>query len=842
MAVPSQGLTVTLSGKVSCGDCGSVGVQVRGPGGEQALLAILLAGPGPFTIDLPAGFGEVNLFGFRDLDQDGTPDPDTLPVACPKNPVNVEDKDIAGLDVDLGTLPKTEVVEVSGSVSCDGCDFAVGVRVYGVGGVLGSPLLALALDKAGLFSFQFPEDFGEVSLDAFFDADKNLVPDSGTAAVAYPGNPITVAKIDISGVAIDLGPPPKPPDTVKVSGSVACAGCDLAMGVRVYGAGGVSGSPLLALALDKAGPFSFELPEDFGEVSLDAFFDADKDLYLDPGTAAVAYPGNPITVAKDDISGVAIDLGAPPKPPDTVKVSGSVACAGCDLPVGIRVYGVGGAMGSPLFAVALEKAGPFSFELPEDFGEVSLDAFFDADKDLVPDPGTTAVAHPGNPITIAKADVSGVAINLGSPPQPTKTVRLSGQVTCGGCGLPLAVQVFGPGGVESGSPILAVLVDKAGPYALDLPEGFGEVSLLGFLDQDRDGVPDAGTSPASCPENPVNVGKADVTGLDITIEPPAIAKQVKLSGEVTCGGCSLPLAVQVFGQGGVESGSPILAVLVDKAGPYAFDLPEGFGAVSLAGCIDVDRDGMPDPDTKAGACPKNPISVADKDIAGLDIAVEPPPVPPMPVKLSGKVLCASCPGGVGIQIFGPGGAGVGGLLLAVLLDAPGPYSIDLPDGFGEANLYGFVDSDKDGTPDPGVDLVPCPKNPVTVGQEDIEGLDIDLDAVLPDGDAPAEAIEVPADGAEPADEAGAEPFPDAGEPAAESASEPSPEPGPDTLGPEASYPESGVGADTPDAARRSPNCSCRVAGPRPVTLAGPALLAGLTLIGFFSTRFRRRLP
>ncbi len=480
VATPAHALT--LSGEVRCADCaGGVGlVALEGEGGFP-LAHLWLDRPGPYGVDVPDFTESVELYAFRDDDADGLPDPGTEAVPHPDNPIVVEGEDLAGLDIEIPTLPDVDV-ELSGTIACADCAGGVGLVVRGAAD--GFPLAHMGLAAPGRYAVSVPIGAGEVEVWAYRDADGNGIADPGTELTACDRNPIDVGSDDIFGLDVDMGS--LPDVTAALSGRVRCADCAGGVGLIVLAVEG--GFPLAHIGLDVAGPFSVEVPFDSGEVELWAYRDADRDGVPDPGTEPKPFDDNPVTVARDDIEGLDVTLA--PLPDVTAEVSGRVRCADCAGGVGLVATTSPRFGGFPLAHLGLAEPGDYVVSLPIDSGEVSLYAYRDADLDGVPDPGTDLVEYPDNPIVVLDDDVEDIDLDLGELP-PLPAVELSGVVTCGDCaGVNVIVL-----SAEGGFPLAHLGLDGPGPWAAEVPEAIGAVEVWAFRDDDLDGVPDPGTAP-----------------------------------------------------------------------------------------------------------------------------------------------------------------------------------------------------------------------------------------------------------------------------------------------------------------------------------------------------------
>jgi hypothetical protein len=244
-----DGEFVSVEGILDAQEDLPVDLDVRVPdasaeGGVDAKGKLLLEGPGPFTLMVPRGLGELELQAFQDLTTDGpTPDDPYGELS-----VIVGDQDLAGLSISLvegargeaGSGEGPEHVEMppgapggsgeggggSGSIPTQPDPFEAypGPRVTIRGQVLwqGEGVVDLDLFKPdshapggrdligkiklnlGDYEFQVPAGFGPLELEAFVDVAGDG-PSATDPSAAYEGNPLLVSTTDLDGVDFELG-------------------------------------------------------------------------------------------------------------------------------------------------------------------------------------------------------------------------------------------------------------------------------------------------------------------------------------------------------------------------------------------------------------------------------------------------------------------------------------------------------------------------------------------------------------------------------------------------------------------------------------------------------------
>ncbi|RME28365.1 MAG: hypothetical protein D6798_02595 [Deltaproteobacteria bacterium] len=236
-----EGDTVTVSGVVRAETDGVIDIDVRvpdadAPGGVRQEGKIRLDGPGVFELEVPVGFGKLELEAFQDLDHNGPDDDDpyarldldvgtrniqaaldlvaggrALAASAGAPPHEDHDDGATAASATTGgpgdAFPsyEGERVTISGTIDYDG-DHLVDVDLFKTdpeapGGRSVAGKLKL---KPGEFSFTAPKDFGPLELEAFVDLEGDG-PSADDPAGRYEGNPLTVGSSDIDGVVIRIG-------------------------------------------------------------------------------------------------------------------------------------------------------------------------------------------------------------------------------------------------------------------------------------------------------------------------------------------------------------------------------------------------------------------------------------------------------------------------------------------------------------------------------------------------------------------------------------------------------------------------------------------------------------
>jgi hypothetical protein len=302
-----DGPMVTIRGTITSPQDGSVDVDVRtpdpkAPGGVKGHGKLLVDRPGPFELAVPADLGKVELQAFQDPDANGPGGEDPFAQVI----LEIEDEDVDGVLFELepgarGTAGGPEHHEAPpGAPGGDPSqapprppDAGPGPG-GGEGG--GEPQ---------------PGAPGEPPPEGTPPPDGGPAPGGGAGPSPFsgmPGDRVTVAGQLLLPEGMPL--PADGPDKIDVD--LFQPDEDSPGGRRMLGK--------LKLA---PGDFSFEAPEGFGTLLLEAFFDANGNQRPDAGDAMGRAP-EPLRIGSSDLDGVRIELvvsadgrmpGDPEKPP-----------------------------------------------------------------------------------------------------------------------------------------------------------------------------------------------------------------------------------------------------------------------------------------------------------------------------------------------------------------------------------------------------------------------------------------------------------------------------------------------------------------------------------------------
>lgn len=201
-------------------------------------------------------------------------------------------------------------------------------------------------------------------------------------------------------------------------------------------------------------------------------------------------------------------------------------------------------------------------------------------------------------------------------------------------------------------------------------------------------------------------------------------------------------------------------LLMEKPGTFSLAVPKNLGLLEIQAFQDLEGDGPTGDDPFAQLEleieSKDLVSIPIKLIVGARVEMQHSDTPPpegmehmaMPggdgtpenpdpfvgytgnrVTVSGTLICDGCPR-VDLDLFQPDENSPGGRrMLGKMKLPPGPYQLEVPQGFGYILLEAFVDYDEDG-PGKGDKMGAYPKNPIQISRSNLENIDIEL--VIPE--------------------------------------------------------------------------------------------------------------
>lgn len=307
--------------------------------------------------------------------------------------------------------------------------------------------------------------------------------------------------------------------------------------------------------------------------------------------------------------------------------------------------------------VLLPEAGEFAFQAPVDFGDITIQAFQDADGNGPSDDDPFGVLT----LSVGDEDITGLELKLIVGGRSTAQLAagsgfdifgdhdgdwtvLKGKVLGGldGHGVDFDVRVPAHDAASGDAYLGKVQFTGPGDYAWKVPRGYGELRLQVFQDTNANG-PD-GNDPFA--QIIVHIGDEEVVDLDIQLNEGAYAgpgaaapsgggsggiaealfddlsDPVVVRGTITAPdhpGAVVDIDVFAIDAKG-HGGRRFLGKLKTSPGPWSFQAPRSFGQIELEAMIDENSDG-PTPGDPRGVFAGNPLNIGGDDIDGIDIEV-----------------------------------------------------------------------------------------------------------------------------------------------------------------------------------------------------------------------------
>lgn len=656
------GVTVTVSGSVSGSVDAPIDLVVELSPEQGGAGTLVLAGPGPFRVQVPRGVGAVTVRALQDLAADG---PDAVDPMV-SQVVDIGELDIDGLVFELGDPPAGALVgpDTSGGAGADE----------------GSAAAAPPHDDAATGA---PEAVAHVEM-----------PPGG---VVDPTAGLTGPFDDHDGPTVIVAGTVLANDSQAVDLDLRVPDDEAEAGVRDLG----------KVLLTGPGEFAIRVPAALGDLRLEGFQDLEHDGPdgADPWGAAL------VEVGTEDVSGVRLMLvaGARGSGADHSEVAHVEASSGAETTVSlddidrpVDPSGVGpfanhrGKTVKLRGSVSSEDSTPVDIDLwiedadapggmrnqgkivllgPDDFvirvprgaGRMALEAYQDTDVDGP----TEADPFARVDLEVADADVTGVDLALALSGSRGGGGSSGGQAPPpGGEGRVPFADHSGPmvvlSGVVRGEHLAVVFIDLRVPdadapggmrqvgqihlqgpgvFEVEVPKGLGRLELEAFQDGDHNGPDDddpygrlaleiagrdlqaavdlvdggrALAAAAGAPgggDQPTSAGPGEADPF-----PSYQGERVQISGRITWAGAG-KVDVDLFKTDPTAPGGRTIAgKLKVAAGSYRFSAPKGFGDLELEAFVDVDGDG-PSSGDPAGRYVGNPLLVGGDDIDGVDIVI-----------------------------------------------------------------------------------------------------------------------------------------------------------------------------------------------------------------------------
>ena len=312
------------------------------------------------------------------------------------------------------------------------------------------------------------------------------------------------------------------------------------------------------LMLEGPGEFSFDAPEDFGGITLQAFQDLQGDGPDDDdpfGVVTVVVTDTapdpielPLVVGGRELANLA--AGAAPSifgdhDGEWTTVAGTITGEpdiGVDFDVRVVAEDAGPSGDAYLGKIQFPGPGEYSTLVPRDYGTLRVQVFQDAKKDgPTPDDPFAAIEIVVGDVDLVEQDVALTVGGYSATTQPTggpsgegpgpaggiaqalfpdlsDPVTISGTLTAEGLeDAVIDVDVFAVDAEgHGGRRYLGKVKAAAGAWSFQAPRGFGQLYLEAIVDRDGDG-PTPGDPKGVYADNPLDVGKVDVSGMDISV-------------------------------------------------------------------------------------------------------------------------------------------------------------------------------------------------------------------------------------------------------------------------------------------------------------------------------------
>ena len=294
-----EGETVTVRGTLVSDDSSAADLDLwqidpDAPGSRAHLGKVPVTGPGPFELEVPVGFGTLQIESFQDKAGDGPTDDDPFGrVDC-----QVADADVDGVELVLeaGALGRMHTGPPGGE-----------------GGEGGGGPVHVEMPPGGHDASPEPNPGEGAHNEAEAGApggDQHQHVEAAPGAPGGGGDHVHIPDAQPAG-----GPPGAGTDPfassegprVTLSGTLlyADAGAVLDFDIFRNDPSGPGGRAFVGKKKVQPGPFSFEVPQSFGTVSIEVFLDATSDGPSADDPFAVC-PCNPVDLSKGDVDGIQI--------------------------------------------------------------------------------------------------------------------------------------------------------------------------------------------------------------------------------------------------------------------------------------------------------------------------------------------------------------------------------------------------------------------------------------------------------------------------------------------------------------------------------------------------------
>ena len=287
-------------------------------------------------------------------------------------------------------------------------------------------------------------------------------------------------------------------------------------------------------------------------------------------------------------------------------------------------------------------------------------------------------------------------------------------------------------------------LDGPGAFSGVLDPNLGPVYATVIADCDGNSIIEDVDIRRNYPFNPIWSGVTDISDITLEIDIPVNCRggggggddetpTTTISGPITLVNLPpAPVAVAVTDEY-LESTGWWFRYNDAGATDYSITVRDWFGEnLAVIGYHETDGNGLYEPSDYTGEVTSNPITIGVGDVTGAELVIPSAvpldlPQPPGDLTLSGTVEYSAYAGG-DILVFVSANDTNGQLLAAQTLAAPGPFSLEVPEGFEGMVLWAVEDPETDGQYSLASDANDT-LGPFNVGTEDETGLSLVLEPV-----------------------------------------------------------------------------------------------------------------
>jgi len=338
----------------------------------------------------------------------------------------------------------------------------------------------------------------------------------------------------------------------------------------------------------------------------------------------------------------------------TVTISGKVSASAEDsqaikensVPISIMAKSQLGARGPAIARTTISEPGKYSFKVPRDIGKI----YVVLQKRAVKVKGVSVGGQYPDPVIVGSSDVTGIDMRILVAHGETTVymdsyhgpvVTISGRVDANEKQSEVIKKgfiIFARVEPHPNSLIVATVpIFEPGEYFLKVPANFGKVYVLGVRLGVRQSTTPTGTPPTltcSYKGNPINIGSADIKGIDLSVVPEKEKEKVymdtykgptvTISGKISAKDYKKTAKVEILigartklGRGSVT----VAKTVISEPGEYSLTIPKDYGNVYIGAVQQESGQIMSRPGTVRGTYKSNPVNVGSSDIKGLNIEI-----------------------------------------------------------------------------------------------------------------------------------------------------------------------------------------------------------------------------